>query len=62
MNHAIEEAKAVIEATCNWYYIHGLLEGMVEEVCVAHPLSIRDLNGFVRMGIDNGSLFIGLID
>lgn len=32
-----EGAKAVIEATGNWYYIHDLLENMVEEVVLAHP-------------------------
>jgi transposase len=41
MNHSPEGAKAVIEATCNWYYIHDILEGMVAEVCVAHPLRTR---------------------
>ena len=41
MNHSAEGAKAVIEATCNWYYIHDLLEGMVEEVYVAHPLRTK---------------------
>ena len=41
MNHSAEGSKAVIEATCNWYYVHDLLEGMVEEVCVAHPLRTK---------------------
>lgn len=41
MNHSQEKAKAVIEATCNWYYIHDLLEDMVEEVVVAHPLRTK---------------------
>jgi transposase len=34
-------AKAVIEATGNWGYLHDLLEGMVEEVVVAHPLKTK---------------------
>lgn len=33
--------KAVIEATSNWYYIHDLIEEMVEEVVVAHPLRTK---------------------
>jgi transposase len=33
--------KAVIESTCNWYYIHDLLEGMVDEVVIAHPLRTK---------------------
>jgi len=33
--------KAVIEATTNWYYIHDLLEGMVDKVVVAHPLKTK---------------------
>jgi transposase len=33
--------KAVIEATSNWYYIHDLLEGMVDQVTVAHPLRTK---------------------
>jgi transposase len=41
MNHSKEGSKAVIEATCNWYYIHDLLEGLVEEVVVAHPLRTK---------------------
>ncbi len=34
-------ARAVIEATGNWYHLHDLLEGMVEEVVVAHPLKTK---------------------
>ena len=34
-------SKAVIEATSNWYYIHDLLEGMVDEVMVAHPMRTK---------------------
>lgn len=41
MNHSCEGAKVVMEATCNWYYIYDLLEGMVEEVCIAHPLRTK---------------------
>lgn len=33
--------KAVIEATSNWYYIHDLLEGLVDQVTVAHPLRTK---------------------
>jgi transposase len=35
------DTKAVIESTCNWYYIHDLLEGMVGEVVIAHPLRTK---------------------
>jgi transposase len=34
-------AKAVIEATGNWYYLHDLLEDLVDEVVVAHPLKTK---------------------
>jgi transposase len=34
-------ARAVIEATANWYYIHDLLADMVDEVTVAHPLRTK---------------------
>jgi transposase len=34
-------AKAVIEATANWYYVHDLIEDLVDEVEVAHPLRTK---------------------
>lgn len=41
MNHSTEASKVVIEATSNWYYIYDLLEGMADEVCLAHPLATK---------------------
>ena len=41
INRDGEGSKAVIEATCNWYYIYDLLEGIADEVCVAHPLHTK---------------------
>ncbi len=43
MNHSTEKAKAVIEAIGNWYYIHDLLEELIEEVYVAHPQRTKDI-------------------
>ncbi len=34
-------SKVVIEATSNWYYIHDMIQQMVEEVVVAHPLKTK---------------------
>jgi len=41
MGEAVEETKAVIEATGNWYYLHDLLSDLVGEVVVAHPLKTK---------------------
>lgn len=41
LNCSARRAKVVIEATSNWYYIHDLIENMVEEVVVAHPLRTK---------------------
>ncbi len=38
---ASSKPKVVIEATANWYYIHDLIEDMVEEVVIAHPLRTK---------------------
>ena len=40
-SQATDGSKAVIEATSNWYYIHDLLESMVDEVMVAHPMRTK---------------------
>lgn len=37
----VTETKAVIEATGNWYFLYDLLEDMVGEVVVAHPLKTK---------------------
>jgi len=41
LNCSDGRAKVVIEATSNWYYIHDMIESMVEEVVVAHPLRTK---------------------
>jgi len=41
MNHSDGEAKVVIEATSNWYYLYDLLEGMGNDVCLANPLQTK---------------------
>ena len=41
MEQSKNGSKAVIEATCNWYYIHDILEDLVGEVVVAHPLRTK---------------------
>lgn len=34
-------ARVAMEATCNWYHLFDLVEGMAEEVHLAHPLKTR---------------------
>lgn len=41
MTKTKDTTKAVIEATANWGYIHDLLEGIVDEVVVAHPVRTK---------------------
>jgi len=41
MSHAPGEAKVVIEATSNWYYLYDLLENMGNDVCLANPLQTK---------------------
>jgi transposase len=41
MHNSQGKTKAVIEATSNWGYIHDLLEDIIDEVVVAHPLRTK---------------------
>jgi len=36
-----DETRAVIEATANWGYIHDILEDLVDDVVIAHPLRTK---------------------